>query len=93
MASKQILEHDRIVSDPDILVGKPTIRGTRISVELIIEYLANNPNFDDLFVDYPDLTMADVQAALAFARDMIDGKRALPARRRRASGRVARQAV
>jgi uncharacterized protein (DUF433 family) len=60
--------NNRIVTDPEILVGKPTVRGTRIPVELVLEYLERNPNFDDLFADYPRLTMDDVKACLAFAR-------------------------
>jgi uncharacterized protein (DUF433 family) len=62
---------DRIVADPAILVGKPVVRGTRISVELVLEYLAHNPNFDELFADYPRLTMEDVQACLAYAQAQV----------------------
>jgi uncharacterized protein (DUF433 family) len=47
------------------MAGKPVVRGTRIPVELVLNYLANNPNFGDLFADYPRLTMDDVQACLA----------------------------
>ena len=53
---------DRIVRDPAILVGKPVVKGTRIAVEVVLDYLAHNPNFDDLFADYPRLTMDDVKA-------------------------------
>jgi uncharacterized protein (DUF433 family) len=65
---------DRIVRDPAILVGKPTIRGTRIPVDLVLAYLEQNPNFDDLFADYPRLTMEDVQACLAYARVLVEQK-------------------
>ena len=44
---------DRIVCDPEILVGKPTVRGTRIPVELVIAKLARNPDPSELFEDYP----------------------------------------
>lgn len=54
----------RIIQDPAILSGKPVIRGTRIPVEVILEYLAHNPDFDELFADYPRLTIDDVKAAL-----------------------------
>lgn len=66
---------DRIVRDPRVLVGKPTIKGTRIPVELVLEYLARNPNFAELFADYPRLTMADVQACFAFARERVATER------------------
>jgi len=56
------------VSDPDILAGKPAIKGTRVSVALVLEYLANNPNFGEFFTGYPELTAADVQASLAYGQ-------------------------
>lgn len=58
---------DRIVVDPAILVGKPTIRGTRVSVELVLEHLAANPDLDELFAAFPHLTLDDVRACLAYA--------------------------
>ncbi len=61
------LYKDRIVQDPRILVGKPTIKGTRISVELIVQHLAENPDFNDIFEAYPHITIEDVQACLAYA--------------------------
>jgi uncharacterized protein (DUF433 family) len=62
---------DRIVQDPTILVGKPVVKGTRIAVEVVLDYLAHNPNFDDLFADYPRLTMDDVKACLAYAQILV----------------------
>ena len=62
---------DRIVQDPEILVGKPVVRVTRIPVELVLAYLANNPSFDDLFTDYPRLTLEDVQACCAYAQARV----------------------
>lgn len=56
----------RIVSDPMILNGKPVIRGTRISVEIIIDRLWNGITADEIVDDYPSLTLDDVRAALAF---------------------------
>jgi len=56
---------DRIVQNPDILVGKPVIKGTRISVELVLAKLAANPDVSELIADYPRLTREDVQACLA----------------------------
>jgi uncharacterized protein (DUF433 family) len=62
---------ERIVCDPDILVGKPTVKGTRISVELILGWLANGWTFDDILASYPHLTREDVLAALAFAAERM----------------------
>lgn len=62
---------ERIVCDPDILVGKPTVKGTRISVELILGWLANGWTFDDILESYPHLTREDVLAALAFAAERM----------------------
>ena len=58
---------DRIVQDPEIMVGKPTVRGTRITVEAVLDHLAANPDLDDLFASYPRLTMEDLKAILAYA--------------------------
>ncbi len=63
--------HDRIVSNPEILVGKPTIKGTRISVELILGWLANGWSFEDVLQSYPHITREDILAALAFAAEMM----------------------
>lgn len=56
----------RIVSDPLILAGKPVIRGTRISVSIIIDRLWNGVSEEEIVDDYPSLTLEDVRAALAF---------------------------
>jgi uncharacterized protein (DUF433 family) len=74
---------DRIVKDPEILTGKPTVRGTRIPVELVLAKLARNPDLADLFEDYPRLTVEDVQACLDYARDLVE--REQQRTRRRAS--------
>ncbi len=57
----------RITAQPDILGGKPCIRGMRISVQRVLEILADNPSWDDLRADYPELEPEDIQQALAFA--------------------------
>lgn len=59
--------HDRIVSDPDIMMGKPAVRGTRITVELILRKLGSGKTFEDLIDDYPAITRDDILAAQAFA--------------------------
>jgi uncharacterized protein (DUF433 family) len=63
--------HDRIVLDPVVLVGKPLIRGTRLSVEFVIGLLADGWNEVDILAYYPGLTHEDVLACLAYARDRL----------------------
>lgn len=58
---------DRVVSDPQILGGKPVIRGTRISVELILEWLAGGATPQQIVEEYDHLTVEDVQDALRYA--------------------------
>jgi len=57
---------DRISSDPTILGGKPIIRGTRISVELILEWVASGATRDDIVHKHPQLSVADVERALEY---------------------------
>jgi uncharacterized protein (DUF433 family) len=68
MAQAKTLYAERIIQDPEIMVGKPVVKGTRIPVERMIAHLANNPDLDDLFAAYPRLTIEDVQAALAYSQ-------------------------
>ncbi len=62
---------ERIVTNPDILVGKPTIKGTRISVELILGWLAQGWTHEQLLESYPHITREDILAALAFAAQLL----------------------
>lgn len=62
---------ERIHSDPAVLGGKPVVRGTRISVELILEYLAEGASTADILTAYDHLTEADVRAAVAFTHDLL----------------------
>jgi uncharacterized protein (DUF433 family) len=71
---------ERIVCDPAVMVGKPVVRGTRIPVYKVLEYLSNNPNFEEIFLDYPRLTIDDVKACLRYARNVVDEES--PGRRR-----------
>lgn len=61
--------HDRIVVDPNIRFGKPTVRGTRISVGDVLSYLASGMSEDAILADFPSLAREDIRAALAFAAD------------------------
>jgi uncharacterized protein (DUF433 family) len=58
---------DRIVADPDIMIGKPVIRGTRITAELVLRKLGNGQTVEQLIDDYPAITRDDILAAQAFA--------------------------
>lgn len=62
---------NRIVSDPEILVGKPVVKGTRISVELIIGRLANGWTFEQVLESYPHITSEGILGALAFAAEIM----------------------
>ncbi len=67
------MRHPRISTDPAIMVGKPCIKGTRITVELILRWLAEGRSFAELLEAYPHLTEADLKAALAYAADAVKG--------------------
>jgi uncharacterized protein (DUF433 family) len=62
---------DRIEINPEVMLGKPVIRGTRIPVELIIRKLSEGATEADLLDAYPRLTRADIQAALGYAADTL----------------------
>ncbi len=66
-----IVRHERIVSDPDIMMGKPVLRGTRITVELLLDKLGRGMSEDEFLAAYPQLTREDVLAALRFAADWL----------------------
>lgn len=71
--------HERIVSDPKIMTGKPVIKGTRITVELILRMLGKRHTMADLIAAYPGLTEDDIYAAQAFAADFMAGERVIAA--------------
>ena len=61
----------RIVSDHNILLGKPVIKGTRISVELVLKKLAQGQSIEDLLKSYPHISQEGIFAALTYASDVI----------------------
>ncbi len=69
----------RIATDPGIMMGKPCIKGTRITVELILRKLSAGRSFADVLDAYPQLTDEDVRAALAFAADYLQHETVLAA--------------
>lgn len=68
----------RIVLDPQILVGKPTVRGTRLAVELIIDLLAQGWTEAEILKNYPGLTREDVQACLSYASATLRAEKVYP---------------
>ena len=60
-----------IVSDPNVMMGKPVVSGTRITVELILEKLAAGETVDQILDAHPRLTRGAIQAALAFAAEAL----------------------
>ncbi len=65
------MKHERIDINPAIMFGKPVIRGTRITVELILRKLAGGMTMDEILKDHPHLTPGDIYAAAAFAADYL----------------------
>lgn len=63
--------HDRIQIDPDVMLGKPVIRGTRIPVEIILRKMSEGATEADLLDAYPRLTKDDIQAALGYAARVL----------------------
>jgi uncharacterized protein (DUF433 family) len=63
---------DRITKDPQVMAGKPVVKGTRIPVERVLAHLAHDPDLNDLFAAYPELTAEDVKACLAYASAIIE---------------------
>ena len=81
MTKEQTDYKERIVRDPGVMVGKPVVKGTRIPVELVLGWLAENPDLNELFAAYPELTRDDVKACLQYAQSAVGRERARPPRR------------
>ena len=60
----------RISVDPNVCFGKPCIRGTRIWVSLILDFLANKMTIEEILEEYPHLTVDDIYAAIAYGAEM-----------------------
>jgi len=61
---------ERISIDPNVCFGKPCIRGTRIWVSLILDFLANGMSIDEILAEYPQLAVDDIRAAIAYGAEM-----------------------
>ena len=69
---------DRITVEPDVHHGEPCIRGTRIPVAVIVGSLADGMTFSEILREYPQLTEADIRAALAYAADVLQEEMLVP---------------
>lgn len=65
------MSNEYIISDPNVMMGKPVVKGTRITVESILEKLAAGESEDDLLDAHPKLTKDAIHAALAFAAEAL----------------------
>ena len=63
--------HDRITIDPGLCNGRPTIRGKRLTVQTVLEFLAAGDSAEEVLESYPFLEMADIQACLSFATENL----------------------
>jgi uncharacterized protein (DUF433 family) len=70
--------HERIETNPEVLTGKPVVKGTRIAVELVVDLLAQGWNVEQLLDQYPALDREDVQACLRYASDRLKSERVYP---------------
>ena len=68
----------RIVINPNIMVGKPIIKGTRIPVDIIIKLIAQGMTKEEILEDYPNLTEEDIKAALDYVAEIIKGEDVFP---------------
>lgn len=66
--------HKRVEINPEIMCGKPVIRGTRVTVELILRKLAEGLTPDEIAADHPTINVEDVYAAQDYAADIIAGE-------------------
>ena len=73
---------ERVEIDPDVMLGKPVIRGTRITVEIILEKIAADCTIEEILEDYPRLEREDILAAVAYARQAIGTEEFIPRMRK-----------
>jgi uncharacterized protein (DUF433 family) len=66
---------ERIAIDPEVLVGKPVVKGTRIAVELVVDLLGRGYTIEQVLQQYDHLTADDVRACLAYAAEVLQSER------------------
>lgn len=69
---------NRIIVDPKIMVGKPIIKGTRITVELVLRLLAQGEKMDEILEAYPHLERRDICSVLEYAEEIVKEERIMP---------------
>ena len=69
---------DRISVDPQVLVGKPVVKGTRVAVELVVDLMAQGWTQEQILDSYPNLAAEDLRACLAYASDVLHAERVYP---------------
>jgi len=69
---------DRISVDPQVLVGKPIVKRTRIAVELVVDLMAQGWTQEQILDSYPNLTAEDIRACLAYASEVLHAERVYP---------------
>lgn len=75
---------NRIVIDPEVMTGKPVIKGTRMTVELILRQLAEGEEIEDILEKYPHIEKEDVFAAIAYAGDLVEEEGVYPLKKEHA---------
>ena len=78
MADLVTIVPSRITLDPKVLLGKPVIRGTRLSVEFVIGLMAEGWSEADILANYPGITREDITACFAYARDTLSSEKVFP---------------
>jgi uncharacterized protein (DUF433 family) len=76
MTDQQLLE--RIILDPEVMVGKPVIKGTRLTVEFILNLLAHGASTTEIVEEYDGLSAEDIQACLLFAKNSLEHTAFMP---------------
>ena len=74
----KIQYQNRIAVDPNVMVGKPVIKGTRITVELILRQLGQGITAEEILENYPHLTKQDIYAAIDYAAGLVEEERTYP---------------
>lgn len=73
---------DRIEVNPEVLTGKPVVKGTRLAVELIIDLLAQGWSDEEILLNYPQMSREDIHACLAYAGERLRAEKVYPLARR-----------
>lgn len=76
MSDEQLLQ--RITTDPAVMVGKPVIQGTRLTVDYILNLLAHGATYEEILGEYEGLTQADIHACLLFATKSLQNTSFMP---------------